>query len=107
MIHSDKYTLVFARSPNGAEILLGSPIDGNQAAIDATIAEHREMERENRMGCDEFDPERYAPGAEIRLVSGCILTDEEPEDETRIVYAGHELGWLFDADGQTYTYAVK
>jgi hypothetical protein len=102
------YTLVTATSPGGVTILIGSPPDGDQAAIEWAIAGHREMERENRMGADEEDREaaRYAP-AKIELIPGCILTDDEPEDEDRIVWRGHETGWLIDENSNTYEYAIR
>jgi len=44
---------------------------------------------------------------EYEITTGLTLTDEEPEDEDRIVWRGHDLGWLIDETGRTWEYAVR
>jgi hypothetical protein len=88
------YTLVTATTPGGVTILIASPPDGDQAGIDAAIAEHREMER-------QYEGGRSA----IELIPGCTLTDDEPE-EGEVVWSGNEGGWLMDENSKTYKYAV-
>jgi len=43
---------------------------------------------------------------ETRVVCGVILTDE-PLDTDDIVYRGNQHGWLSDAEGRTFGYAVR
>jgi hypothetical protein len=100
------YTLVIATSPS-TTLLIGSPVDGDQAGVDQAIAGHREMEREDRMGYDNDDEHRDTAGADIELIPGCTLTDDEPEDEDRIMWQGHEYGWLIDENGNPYKYAIR
>jgi hypothetical protein len=63
------------------------------------------LERELRE-CEEMSilhPSRE----KLTIVSGLTLTDEEPEDESRIVWRGHDLGWLTDKHGTAYDYAIR
>jgi hypothetical protein len=41
------------------------------------------------------------------LVSGLILTNDRPDNERRIVWQGHDLGWLTDENGNSYEYAIR
>jgi hypothetical protein len=43
----------------------------------------------------------------FQIIPGLVLTDEEPADETRIVWRGHERGWLTNTDGETFQYAIR
>jgi hypothetical protein len=50
-----------------------------------------------------------APGTEVSLRVGLELTNELPEDDSRVVYIGGHQGWLSDgphATGIVYKYAV-
>jgi hypothetical protein len=35
------------------------------------------------------------------------LTDDEPEDEDRIVWRSHDLGWLIDGVGTPFKFAIR
>jgi hypothetical protein len=78
------------------ELLLACAPDGDDTAIEAAIAEHIES-------CEAIDEE---PG-DVSIECGLILTDEEPEDEDRIVWRGHDLGSLTDENGKSYDYAIR
>lgn len=41
------------------------------------------------------------------VYTGLTLTDDEPEDRSRIVYSGHEMGWLTEEDGTPRDYAIR
>jgi hypothetical protein len=71
------YTIVIDAA---ADLLAACVPDGDQDAISRELRDYRDQSS---------------------------LTDEEPEDEGRIVWRGHERGWLSDAAGTTYQYAVR
>ena len=48
-----------------------------------------------------------ATADDLRVVEGVTLTNDEPEDDDSIVYSGSASGWLTDAVGKTYEYAVR
>lgn len=80
---SDSSSLLLAIVPDGADI------DG---AAQKEIADNR---------LDANGPVEYV------TVPGLTLTDDEPEDEDRIVWKGHSCGWLIDEMGRTYEFAVR
>jgi hypothetical protein len=85
------YTIVI---DNAADLLAACVSDGDQDAISRELRDYR----------DQCSPE-HAP--DLEAIPGLTLTDEEPEDEDRIVWRGHDRGWLTDTAGTTYQYAVR
>jgi hypothetical protein len=74
------------------EMLLAIVPDGQD--IDAAIAEEAEILGE--------EPCCY------RIETGLTLTDERPEDESRIAWQGnHCTGWLVDEHKRVFDYAVR
>jgi hypothetical protein len=69
--------------------------DGNEAALERELLEAEEQAR------IEIDRDG------IVIDTGLILTDERPEDYRRIVWQGHDLGWLTDENGTSYEYAIR
>jgi hypothetical protein len=84
------YTIAY-----GALLYACAP-DGNETALEAEIATQREQAAAAGVTLGPITFER-----------GLILTDEEPEDEDRIVWRGHDLGWLTDEHGNSYEYAIR
>jgi hypothetical protein len=85
------YTIVIDA---GADLLAACVPDGDQDAISRELREYRA----------QCNPE-HSP--DFRVINGVILTDDEPDDESRIKWRGHERGWLTDKDGTTYRYAIR
>ena len=56
---------------------------------------------------DLIDESGKAPAIAWDAVSGLVLTDDEPPDESRIIWQGQDRGWLMDENGKTYQYAVR
>jgi uncharacterized protein (DUF1697 family) len=84
------YTVAILRTDNGPMLVAAVP-DGDD--IEAAIRE----EEEN--ACVTFDRE------EMRIVEGCVLTDEiKAGDE--VIYAGNRYGFLTDKEGRRYSAAV-
>ncbi len=47
------------------------------------------------------------PDQEIITESGLILTDEEPDDLSRIRWSGQGLGFITDEAGNVFQYAIN
>lgn len=78
------------------EVLISCVPDGDETTLEAEIAEfQRQLERAD-LPCGSIDIER-----------GLILTDDEPDDTSRIVWRGHDFGWLTDENGVSYDYAIR
>jgi hypothetical protein len=75
-------------------MLLASCPDSDD--IDAAV------QKEHAWGHDPEDEPAW------RSIDGVTLTDDEPEDESRIVWGpSPERGWLIDENGRTWRYAVR
>lgn len=74
--------------------------DGDDAALEREL---RDADSERNDDSDVAPINRDT----VTVETGLILTDEEPEDEGRIVWRGHDLGWLTDEDGTAYEYAIR
>lgn len=87
------YTIALTDNRDSPRLLLATVPDGGDiaAAVSAEIS--------NAVAY----PER--PG--WIALDGLILTDLRPDDDTCIVWQGHELGWLIDETGRTWEYAVR
>jgi hypothetical protein len=85
------YTIVI---DTAADLLAACVPDGDNKA------RHRELLEYHTQCAPEHIPA-------LQVVEGLTLTDEEPEDEDRIVWRGHDRGWLSDTAGTTYQYAVR
>jgi hypothetical protein len=81
------YTLIIAENYLLTTIPDGSDIE---AAIEAAVADAR-IEREDR-----YD-----------VVPGCVLTDDEPEDDAAIAWRSGGNGWTMDESGQDWRFAVR
>src|SRR4051794_37747614 len=86
-----------------AGLLVACGPDGNKTNLQHEINEYLE-ERRRFLDC-EPDSSQSQPA--VSTVSGLTLSDDEPEDENRIVWRGHDLGWLTDANGTPYKYAIR
>lgn len=49
--------------------------------------------------------ESQAP--EYQTISGCTLTDEEPEDRSHIVWRSGDAGYIYDETGRIWEWATK
>jgi uncharacterized protein (DUF1697 family) len=84
------YTVATLRTDNGPMLVAAVP-DGDD--IEAAIREEEER------ACVTFDRE------EMRIVEGCVLTDEiDAGDE--VIYCGYAFGFLTDKEGCRYYAAV-
>ena len=81
-----EHGLLVACQPDGAREALQHEIDVARAEI-----------RDSVERCDSG----------MKIIAGCTLTDDEPDDEDTIVYRGHQMGWLTDSDGTPRNFAVK
>src|SRR5689334_5915320 len=85
------YTIVIDEA---ADLLAACVEDGDEDAISRELREYQEQ------SSPEHEPN-------FKVINGLILTDSEPEDETRIKWRGHDRGWLSDKAGTTFEYAVR
>jgi cytochrome c1 len=85
------YTIVIDMA---ADLLAACVPDGDRDAVSRELGEYRDQS---------------SPGHEpdLKVINGLILTNDEPDDESRIKWRGHERGWLTDVAGATYQYAVR
>jgi hypothetical protein len=47
------------------------------------------------------------PTMVYETVSGCTLTDEEPEDQSHIVWRSGDAGYIYDETGRIWVWATK
>jgi hypothetical protein len=85
------YTIVIDRA---AGLLAACVPDGNGEAQTKEVEDYLDQSSE------DHDPL-------FETIAGLMLTDDEPEDESRIVWRGHDCGWLTDTTGAAYKYAVR
>ena len=86
------YTIAVTTEYQDAMLLASCPDDSD---IDEAVAKEHAWER------DEDEPAWKA-------ISGLIFTDDEPDDEDKIVWGpGVDRGWLIDEIGRTYRYAIR
>lgn len=86
------YTIAFTTpSPDGSCLLLATVLDGT----DIAAAVKHEIET---AGLNE--------DLIYETQSGLILTDAEPDDESRIIWRGHDCGWLMDENDVTWNFAI-
>jgi hypothetical protein len=82
------YTLAFDR-----DLLIAVFPDGGDATAEA-----------NRQSGSAYND----PLTVTKTIEGVTLTDAvADEDDERIVYSGHKMGWLSDETGRVFKYAVK
>ncbi len=81
-------------SDDGVCLLLATVPDGDN--IDAAAADEIATG-----GLDEHGP------CEYEITTGLVLTDDEPEDDTRVIWSGHSCGLLIDETGRTWEFALR
>jgi hypothetical protein len=85
------YTIVI---DTAADLLVACVADGDQDGLVRELREYR----------DQSSAEHEA---NLRVINGLILTDDEPDDESRIKWRGYDRGWLTDERGISYQYAIR
>jgi hypothetical protein len=51
--------------------------------------------------------DRHHGPIEYKAISGCTLTDDEPEDSDTIVWHSGNGGWIIDETGRDWRFAVR
>lgn len=74
--------------------------DGDETTLDAELRD-ADSQRNEDVSVEPINRDT------VTIKTGLILTNEEPEDEARIVWRGHDIGWLTDINGTPYEYAVR
>lgn len=85
------YTIVI---DDAADLLAACILDGDHARLSKEVLDY----------CDQSTPEH---NPDFRVINGLILTDDKPDDESKIEWRGHERGWLTDTSGSAYRYAIR
>lgn len=47
------------------------------------------------------------PEIETKIVTGCTLTDDGPDDNYTIIWHSGNCGWIIDENNRTWRYVVK
>lgn len=84
------YTIAYLLGDN-ASVLLAIVPDGQD--VEAAVAAESEKINED---LSDYETE-----------SGLILTDDEPENASQIVWSGHSYGWISDETGRIFQYIVR
>lgn len=82
------------------ELLYACVPDGDDEALERELRDAGEQ----RSGDDGVEPIRLDT---VSIETGLILTDDKPDDASRIVWRGQDLGWLTDEHGKSYDYAIR
>lgn len=78
----------------GGDMLLATVVDGGD--ITDQLEEFEAPEGGPRFKAGDYE-----------VITGCILTDDKPEDADRIVWHSGNCGWICDTSGRNWRFAIR